>query len=191
MKLHARILCLLSIFRGKMYKSVPARAMTKLAVAMSYKLCSPTILLRKQVEKAYKDSFREKLTLEIEAGSEEGVIWLCTLHRELIIRVCSYLKRNTKVKDEIAEHCDPVIFKQLLENKCYKLEDLSVLINYIYSCMQKLCAPIRDKHLEASVKDLNDRIVECADGKKKFSELICDFIISCLLYTSPSPRDGT
>ncbi len=155
---------------------------------MSYKLCSPTILLRKQVEKAYKDSFREKLTLEIEAGSEEGVIWLCTLHHELIIRVCSYLKRNTKVQDEIAEHCDPVIFRQLLQNKCYKLEDLSGLINYVYSWLQKLCAPIRDKHLEASVKDLNDRIVECAEGKKQFSELICDFIVR--VHTDMDVLDG-
>ena len=144
---------------------------------MSYKLCSPTILFRKQVQKAYKDTFRENLIREIEAGSEEGVIWMCALHRELIIRVCSYLKRNTKVQDEIAEHCDPVIFKQLLENKCYKLQDLSVLINYIYSWLKRLCAPIRDKHLEASVKDLNDRIMECGKGKKQFSELICDFIV--------------
>ena len=146
----------------------------------NYKLCSPTILLRKQVEKAYKDSFREKLTSEINAGSEEGVIWLCVLHRELIIRVCSYLKRNTKVQDEIAEHCDPVIFKQLLQNKCYKLEDLSGLINYVYSWLQKLCAPIRDNHLKASLQDLNDRIVKCGEGgcqRPQFSELICDFIV--------------
>ena len=108
---------------------------------------SPSVLLRKQVQTAYKDSFRAKLTSEIDAGSAEGVIWLCTLHRELIIRLCSYLKRNTKIQDEIAEHCDPIIFKQLIENKCYKLEDLN-------GCM-----------------------VECVEGKKKFSSLICDFII--------------
>ena len=143
----------------------------------NYKLCSPTILLRKQVEKAYKDSFRENLIREINAGSEEGVIWLCTLHRELIIRVCSYLKANTKIQNEIAEHCDPVIFKQLLENKCYKLEDLSGLINYVYSWLKRLCAPIRDNHLLSSLKDLNDRIVECGKGKKQLSELICDFIV--------------
>jgi len=146
-------------------------------MSSEFKLCSPTVLLRKQVQKAYKDSFREKLTSEIDAGSVESVTWLCVLHRELIIRVCSYLKRNTKIQDEIAEHCDPVIFKQLLENKCYQLEDLSKLIHYVYSWLQQFCAPIRDKHLKASLSDLNDRVVECADGKKKFSELICDFII--------------
>ena len=138
---------------------------------------SPTVLLRKQVQTAYKDSFRVKLTSEIDGGSAEGVIWLCTLHRELIIRLCSYLKRNTKIQNEIAEHCDPIIFKQLIENKCYKLEDLSGLIHYVYSWLQKLCAPIRDKHLAGSLEDLNGCIVECVEGKKKFSALICDFII--------------
>jgi len=140
-------------------------------------MASPTQILRKQVEAAYKTSFEQRLVEEIDKGSKESVTWLCILHRELIIRLCSYVKNRSDIQDEIAENCDPIIFKQMLENKVYGLNDLAMFGDYVYGWLMKFCAPVRDELVTTSLNKFKAACGECASGNKKFSNVICDFIM--------------
>jgi len=141
------------------------------------KMASPVQILRKQVEAAYKTSFEQRLIEEIEKGSQESVKWLCILHRELIIRLCSYVKNRSDIQDEIAENCDPIIFKQMLENKVYGLKELALFGDYVYGWLMKFCAPVRDESLKEYLDNFKQACGDCSTGKRKFSEVICEFIM--------------
>jgi len=133
---------------------------------------SPTIL-RKQMSAAYRDAFRDKLESVLKEQSEESVTWMVNLHRELIIRLCMFTKRED-LRDEIAEACDPVIFKQLLETGHYGVTELNVLIEYVYMWLKKLCAPVRDDSLNLSLGVLRSMV---RDSSLKLYTVIGEFVV--------------
>ena len=136
---------------------------------------SPTTKkLKKEVTKAYKDSFRTRLEEELKNNTTEGVTWMVALHRELIIRLCKYVKKRPDVQDEIAEACDPVIFKQLLETGHYGVNDLSILIEYVYMWLKKFCAPVRDETIASSLSKLQGLL---RDDKVMLYEVVSAFVV--------------
>jgi hypothetical protein len=97
--------------------------------------------------KAYKDALEKDL-------NEDKFDWVCKLHSEIVIRLCKIVPRRADIHDQIAENMDPVLFRQMLENKCYKPEDFVKLVNYVFDWIKKLCAPARDDEVDRSLQAL-------------------------------------
>ncbi len=129
-------------------------------------------VLRKQMNQAYKKAFKNAIEEHLKQETPEGVEWLCNLHRELVIRLCTMVKRQD-IQDQIAEACDPIIFKQLVEAKKYNAQELSKFVNYIYSWLKRFCAPARDNDVESSLQRLNELL---QDSKLKLYTVVAEFI---------------
>ena len=107
--------------------------------------------LQNQVRETYYKAYADALEKEL---NEDKFDWVCNLHREIVIRLCKIVPRRTDIHDKIAENMDPIIFRQMLENKCFKPEDFVKLVTYVFDWIKKLCSPARDREVEASLQKL-------------------------------------
>lgn len=147
---------------------------------------SPTLnKLRKQISSEFTDIFRNNLESELAKQSIEGVYWMAALHRELIIRLCMFIPNRQDIQDQIAEACDPVIFKQLLETGNYKVVDLSILVEYVYMWLKKFCAPVRDDQLNASLTKLRGML---HNSELKLFKVVSEFVVT--VHADMDAMDG-
>ena len=123
--------------------------------------------IRKTYYKAYKDALNKELV-------QENFDWVCKLHKEIVVRLCALIPRRTDLHDTIAGSMDPVLFKQMLENKCYKPEDFVELIEYVYDWIGKLCAPARDEEVQAT----KDALYKAMQDGQTFGQLVPEFIFN-------------
>ena len=128
--------------------------------------------LRKQMTDAYKQAFKDALKEQLKQQTPESVTWMTNLHRELIIRLCGFTKRQD-IQDQIAEANDPQIFKQLVEHGKYNAEELTKFVNYIYSWIAKFCAPVRDEDVSITLQKLNAML---ADSSLMLYEVVAEVI---------------
>lgn len=115
--------------------------------------------------KAYKDALEKDL-------NEDKFDWVCKLHSEIVIRLCKIVPRRSDIHDQIAENMDPVLFRQMLENKCYKPDDFVKLVNYVFDWIKKLCAPARDEEVDRSLQELYTSMKEGATLGKLVPQFI-------------------
>jgi len=127
--------------------------------------------IEKQVRETSYKAYTDALELQL---NEERFDWVCKLHNEIVIRICSMIPKRTDLHNRIAENMDPVLFRQMLENKCYKPENFVALINYVYEWIGKLCAPARDEEVARSKAALFKSMEEGAT----FGKLVPQFIFS-------------
>ena len=98
-------------------------------------------------DKAFKDALEQEL-------NNDKFDWVCNLHREMVIRLCGLIPNRSDIHNQIAENMDPVIFRQMLENKVFNFESLCNLINYVFSWIKKLCSPFRDSEIQSSIESV-------------------------------------
>lgn len=147
---------------------------------------SPTLnKLRKQISAEFTDIFRDNLENELKKQSIEGVYWMAALHRELIIRLCMFIPNRHDIQDQIADACDPVIFKQLLETGNFKVVDLSILVEYVYMWMKKFCAPVRDSQLNDSLTKLRGML---HNSDLKLFRVVSEFVVT--VHADMDAMDG-
>ena len=103
--------------------------------------------LKENYDKAFKDALEQEL-------NNDQFDWVCKLHREMVIRICSLIPNRPDIHNRIAEDMDPVIFRQMLENKAFNFESLGNLINYVFGWIKKLCSPFRDPEIQSSVEGI-------------------------------------
>ena len=107
--------------------------------------------IKEQLKESYDKAFKDALEKEL---NEDKFDWVCKLHRELVIRICSLIPNRPSIHDRIAENMDPIIFRQMLENKAFNFESLGNLINYVFGWIKKLCSPFRDPEIQSSIDDI-------------------------------------
>jgi hypothetical protein len=107
--------------------------------------------MQQQVKDTYYKAYKDALEKDL---NEDKFDWVCKLHSEIVIRLCKIVPRRTDIHDQIAENMDPVLFRQMLENKCYKPEDFVKLVNYVFLWIKKLCSPARDEEVDRSLQAL-------------------------------------
>ncbi len=127
--------------------------------------------MQKQIKDTFYQSYKDALEQEL---NEDKFDWVCKLHSEIVIRLCKIVPRRTDIHDQIAENMDPVLFRQMLENKCYKSEDFVKLINYVFDWIKKICSPARDVEVDRSLHEL----YESMKGGATLGKLVPQFIFS-------------
>ena len=127
--------------------------------------------MQQQVKDTYYKAYKDALEKDL---NEDKFGWVCKLHSEIVIRLCKIVPRRTDIHDKIAENIDPVLFRQMLENKCYKPEDFVKLVNYVFDWIKKLCAPARDEEVDRSLKALYSSM----QGGDTLGKLVPHFIFS-------------
>lgn len=70
--------------------------------------------------------------------------WLIRLYEELRTRLHRLIVPK-RMREEMEERLDPVIFRQMLEHRVFSLEDLGRLIDYMFGICGRLQAPARDE----------------------------------------------
>ncbi len=123
-----------------------------------------------QIKETYYKAYRDLLETNL---NDKNYEWIIKLHREIVIRLCKLVPRRTDVHDEIAEHLDPVLFRQQLESDTYKGEDLYKLVTYVYSWLKRLCAPSRDSEVAESLNEVLESMKTDTFGK-----IVPNFILS-------------
>ena len=123
-----------------------------------------------QIKETYYKAYRDLLETNL---NDKNYEWIIKLHREIVIRLCKLVPRRTDVHDEIAEHLDPVLFRQQLESYTYKGEDLYKLVTYVYSWLKRLCAPSRDREVAESLNGILESMKTDTFGK-----IVPNFILS-------------
>jgi hypothetical protein len=125
--------------------------------------------MEKQVRETYYKAYRGALEEQL---VQKNYDWVCKLHRELVIRICAQIPKRADLHDTIAENMDPVLFKQQLENDCYKGDDFHKMVNYVYEWIKKLCSPARDTEVQASL----DALYASMGNGDTFGKLVPAFI---------------
>jgi len=123
--------------------------------------------IRDTYYKAYRDALEQQL-------NEDQFDWVCKLHREIVIRLCQLIPKRKDLHDKIAENMDPVIFKQMLESKTYRPEDFVKLVQYVFGWIKKLCAPVRDAEIDASL----NRLFGMMQNRATLGKLVPEFVFS-------------
>jgi hypothetical protein len=87
--------------------------------------------------------------------------WLVTLFEELKNRLTNIINLTSKNKtngllQELEESLDVPLFKQMIENKAYTLDDFTKLCNYLFDLCLRLGSPMRDKY----VKEKQNEVLE-------------------------------
>ena len=85
---------------------------------------------------------------------EDKFDWLCSLHREIVIRICNAIPSRHDVHDKIATDMDPIIFRQMLDNNVFGGKEFMTLVEYVYNWIKKLSSPARDKSIIESEAQL-------------------------------------
>tara|TARA_B100000925_G_C21955157_1_gene450837 strand:+ start:424 stop:873 length:450 start_codon:yes stop_codon:yes gene_type:complete len=125
--------------------------------------------MEKQIQDTYTKAFKNALKEDL---NNENFDWVCKLHREIVIRLCSIIPKRSDLHDEIAEKMDPIVFRQMLDNKCYKGEDFCAMVDYVYSWLLRLCAPVRDEEIQKTLKELYSDMTN-----KTFGDLVPCFVV--------------
>jgi len=107
--------------------------------------------MEEQIRTTYTKAFKDALEQDL---NNEKFDWVCKLHREIVIRICSIIPRRTDLHDQIAENMDPILFRQMLDNKCFKGEDFVAMVDYVYGWLYRICAPVRDDEIKKTHEDL-------------------------------------
>lgn len=87
--------------------------------------------------------------------------WLVTLFEELKNRITDIIKLTSQNKtnfllQQLDESLDVELFKQMIENKAYTLDDFTKLCNYLFDLCLRLGSPMRDKY----VKEKHNNVLE-------------------------------
>lgn len=125
---------------------------------------------KREIKETYYRAYKDLLETHL---NEKKYDWIIKLHAEIVTRLCKLVPRRTDIHDEIAEHLDPVLFRQQLESNTYKGEDLYKLITYVYSWLQRLCAPSRDDEIKESLNEVLDSM-----KTETFGKIVPNFILS-------------
>lgn len=125
--------------------------------------------MEKQIKDTYTKAFTDALKEDL---NHDNFDWVCKLHREIVIRICSIIPKRSDLHDEIAEKMDPILFRQMLDNKCYKGEDFCMMVDYVYSWLLRLCAPVRDEEIQKTLEELYSGM-----SNKTFGDLVPLFVV--------------
>lgn len=105
--------------------------------------------------KVYADLLEEDL-------NNDNFEWVCKLHSEIIVRLCTIIPNRKDIHNQIIGQMDPVIFKQTLQHGCFKGDEFIEMVNCVFEWIKRLCSPARDKDVDASLSKIWDAMKDGA-----------------------------
>lgn len=135
---------------------------------------TPTPEQMEKLEAQIKDTYYKAWTDLIEKElNEDKFDYVCKLHSEIVVRICSAIPNRGDIHDIIAENMDPVLFKQQLENKAFTGPDFLNLVQYVYTWIKRLSSRGRDQSIEDSLNEIMKNVNE----GKTMGQLVPIFLI--------------
>ena len=125
-----------------------------------------------QISNIIESAYKSVLESTLSDASKIDIKWLCKLYEEIRNKLCNLTPNNKKNQDYILQHMDLNLFKQMVENNAFNKNDLQNLIKFVFDCILKLQAPIRDDETKRVLTDILTKFDE-----KQFGENISNFVI--------------
>jgi hypothetical protein len=100
--------------------------------------------VKNQISEQFKKAFNDLLVENLKSDTP-NVEWLKKLYTELRDRICGLTPRRHDLIKEIHETMDVDFFGQLVENTVFDNKSLYGLVDYIFTKIKQLEAPIKNK----------------------------------------------
>ena len=104
----------------------------------------PLVHVKTQISEQFKKAFNDLLVENLKSDNP-NIEWLKRLYMELRDRICGLTPRRQDLIKEIHETMDVDFFCQLVENKVFDNNSLYGLVNYIFTKIKQLEAPVKNK----------------------------------------------
>ena len=124
--------------------------------------------IRENFERAFIDTLRKNINKD-----PPDIEWLLQLFTEIKTKLIKLTPNNKKFQNDISNGLDLELFQQMLVNSAFDISDLKNLIDFVFSTSLKLCAPVRDKDIQTTQKNLHQMITE----NKSFGEIVSTFVV--------------
>ena len=104
-----------------------------------------SIQIKEQMKKAFFDLIDENVNSE-----KPDYEWITNLYAELLNRLASFLKINSRNYKLLQDEFDVELFRQMITNDVFDQISMLKLVNNTYGWIQKLQAPARDSETDES-----------------------------------------
>lgn len=104
-----------------------------------------SIQIKEQMKKAFFDLIDENVNSE-----KPDYEWITNLYSELLNRLASFLKINSRNYKLLQDEFDVELFRQMITNDVFDQISMLKLVNNTYGWIQKLQAPARDSETDES-----------------------------------------
>ena len=113
--------------------------------------------LTEQFKETYKKAFFDLLEQKV-AADPPDYEWIARLYNEIRVKLTSILRKGSHFRNEIEEHMDTELFKQMIKNKAFQPTDLYNLVNYTFNVCKKMGSPGRDKETDEKKQEIIDLV---------------------------------
>tara|TARA_Y100000389_G_scaffold202431_1_gene247685 strand:- start:1128 stop:1601 length:474 start_codon:yes stop_codon:yes gene_type:complete len=124
--------------------------------------------IRYNFEKAFIDTLAKNINKD-----PPDIKWLSELFAEIRTKLMNLTPNNKKIQEEICNRLDLELLQQMLLNSAFDMNDLKQLIDYVFYITLQLCAPVRDRDIQDTQKNLQQMIAE----NKSFGEIVSTFVV--------------
>ncbi|HIB78019.1 MAG TPA: hypothetical protein EYO58_10510, partial [Flavobacteriales bacterium] len=104
--------------------------------------------LEAQMKTQFKKAFMDLLRKNLESDKPDWE-WVKRLHQELRDRICNLTPRRSDIIDDIYDKMDSDIFYNMVSNNVYTGENLLALVNFVFSKIHDLEAPVKNVDTDA------------------------------------------
>jgi len=115
-----------------------------------------------QIKNMYYDTYFKLIGSKLSENPPD-YDWLVTLFSEIkdrLIGIINMTSKNSILLAELEESLDVPLFKQMIVNNAYSLDDFTKLTNYLFGLCLKLGSPMRDKTVKEKQNKILDKIKE-------------------------------
>jgi hypothetical protein len=109
--------------------------------------------VKTQISEQFKKAFNDLLVENLNSDTP-NVEWLKRLYMELRDRICGLTPRRQDLIKEVHETMDVDFFCQLVENKVFDSKSLYGLVDYIFTKIKQLEAPVKNKITEQKFNEI-------------------------------------
>ena len=127
--------------------------------------------LKSQIEDQFKKAFYD-LIKEKTNNDAPDYDWIINLYTEMVQHITVFIKKDSKLYNEIYETLDPVLFGQMIKNNAFNKNDMINLVNNTFSIMLRLNAPARDNTLN----ETKDMIIKKIQNTTSVGEILAIYL---------------
>ena len=129
--------------------------------------------IESQIEQQMRSAFWNLLKEKV-GNDPPDFDWITRLYAEIRDRLCSFLKPESRTRNEIYASFDPELFSQMIRNNAFEGSDMLRLIEMTFGHIGKLQAPYRDEDMRKRKQEMLDY----AEKGGSFSVVVPMFIRS-------------
>lgn len=110
--------------------------------------------IEEQMQKAWCDNIIEKMS-----SNPPDFDYVIKLYVEVKNKLTYILKKESKIRKDIEECMDEVLFKQMITTGSFNREDFVKLSNFVFDTCVKMGSPARDKKTNETKEQLQEKIL--------------------------------